>query len=83
VTTYYEDLERLRGKLIAAGLNSWASRLLSAERGAATSGEALSATGTVLRELQESPVPMDMALREAVQSTLDEAQKRQRPSWSN
>lgn len=51
MNSYYERLEHLRARLSAAGLDSWATELLSAERSASTSGEALSNTGVVLGRL--------------------------------
>jgi hypothetical protein len=68
---YYSKLEALRGHLRAAGLEPWAIELLSAERAASTSGEALSTTGVVLKRLLQSQ-DLDTDLRAQAQSIYDE-----------
>jgi hypothetical protein len=67
MNVYFARLEQLRGRLVAAGHDDWAMKLLSAERSASTSGEALSNTGVVLKELLAA-TEMSSAIRSEVQS---------------
>jgi hypothetical protein len=70
---YYERLEWLRDKLADDGEATWSRRLLEAERGAATSGEALSNTGVVLREILADGSVKNEEVRQAIRATLEEA----------
>ena len=53
--TYYEEIEALIQRLSSVGAEDWAESLTTALRGGTTSGEILSSTGVVLRDLAESP----------------------------
>ena len=52
VDRYYEMISGVRAALMAAGRGYWASRLLQAERGASTSGDAITRIGLVLEDSQ-------------------------------
>lgn len=53
---------------MAAGHDGWAMKLLSAERAAGTSGEALSNTAVVLKQLLASTDVMSPDIRSEAQS---------------
>lgn len=72
---FYARLERLRDDLATAGLDAWSRALLTAERSASTSGEAISNTSEVLRQLDASSEPLDDHLRTEVRDTLAEASR--------
>ena len=72
MNVYYKRLEKLRAHLAATEQHGWADRLLSAERSATTSGEALSNTGVVLKALLESHVADQLGLRREIQGIYDE-----------
>ena len=72
VEDYYAHLEHLRGRLVGAGQDHWAVELLSAERSASTSGEALASTAVVLRRLLSADEPELEEFRQEVQSIYDE-----------
>ena len=65
---YYARLEQLRARLVAAGNDAWAMKLLNAERSASTSGEALSNIAVVLKELLAAAETMSSAIRSEAQS---------------
>jgi hypothetical protein len=52
---YYEGIDALSEHLASVGGRDWAEALTNAKRGGSTSGEILSNTGVVLRDLAESP----------------------------
>lgn|GEM_PF-6899689 len=52
--TYYEGIETLGHRLPLVGAQDWAEALTAAIRGGSTSGEILSNTGAILRDLAES-----------------------------
>lgn len=52
---YYEGIDRLSEQLASEGAHQWAEALTTAIRGGSTSGEILSNTGVVLRDLAQSP----------------------------
>jgi len=54
VDAFYERLQSLRDALAAVGLNTWSEELLTAERSASTSGEAIDNVSLVLRRLEKS-----------------------------
>lgn len=72
---YYARLEDLRGRLLAAGQDNWAMELLSAERSAGTSGEALSETRMVLKRLIDSTEPDVADFRDEAQAIYHEAHR--------
>lgn len=51
---YYEGIDTLSEHLASVGAHAWAEALTNAKRGGSTSGEILSNTGVVLRDLAES-----------------------------
>jgi hypothetical protein len=55
LSSYYEGIEALSDRLFSAGALDWAEALTAAMRSGSTSGEILSNTGVVLRNLAESP----------------------------
>lgn len=55
LSAYYQGIEALSDRLFSAGALDWAEALTAAMRGGSTSGEILSNTGVVLRNLAESP----------------------------
>ena len=71
VDRYYEMISGVRAALMAAGRGYWASRLLQAERGASTSGEAITRIGLVLEELAGSDVPDALGIRNSVDAAVD------------
>lgn len=71
VDRYYEMISGVRAALIAAGQEEWASRLLRAERGASTSGEALSRIGLGLEELAGSDIPEALGIRDNVDTAVE------------
>lgn len=71
MNAYYAGLADLRNRLIAFGAEVWASKLLSAERSASTSGEAISSIAPILNELLGSgSFPVD--IRNTARNLLDE-----------
>lgn len=71
VDRYYEMITGVRAALIAAGQEQWASRLLRAERGASTAGEAISRIGLTLEELAGSDVPEALGIRDNVDAAVE------------
>jgi hypothetical protein len=71
IERYYSKMESIREGLAAGGHTPLAEELLAAERSAATSVEALSNTGRVLRRIQRSSEIADPALRTEVAAALD------------
>ncbi len=67
---YYDSLENLRDLLVDRGLPDLARELLTAERSASTSGEAINNTGVVLRRILESTDVTETALRAELTHTL-------------
>ncbi len=63
---YYEGIEALSDRLVTAGALDWAEALTAAMRSGSTSGEILSNTGVVLRNLAESPDLMRCRIEEEV-----------------
>jgi hypothetical protein len=51
---YYRDLDVLCARLASAGLVEPAAQLSDAKAGGSTSGEILSTTGAILRQLQKT-----------------------------
>jgi hypothetical protein len=54
LSSYYEGIEALSDRLFSAGALDWAEALTAAMRSGSTSGEILSNTRLVLRNLAES-----------------------------
>ncbi len=52
---YYDGIGRLSDRLAREGAHDWSEALTRAVRGGSTSGEILSRTGVVLRDLAKSP----------------------------
>ncbi len=66
LSAYYEGIEALSDRLFSAGALDWAEALTAAMRDGSTSGEILSNTGVVLRNLAESPELGRCKVEEAV-----------------
>lgn len=68
---YYERLDRLREMLEDRGFAARARELLIAERSASTSGEAISVTGVLLRQILESTDVAETDLRAELTEVLE------------
>jgi hypothetical protein len=71
----YGDLAELRQRLVAGGEDGWARRLLTAERSAATSGEAISDISPILEDLLATPIPAQLGLRDRIVAVLEFGRK--------
>jgi hypothetical protein len=72
---YYARLERLRGRLVVSGQGNWAMALLSAQRSASTSADALFETGVVLKRLLDSKEPDLGDFRDEAQTIYEESDR--------
>jgi hypothetical protein len=63
VNDYYERLGHLRDALNQRGTPELARALLITERSASTSGDVISATGVLLRQIRAATAPTETALR--------------------
>jgi hypothetical protein len=75
VDAFYDRLQSLRDALAAIGLDTWSEQLLTAERSASTSGEAIDNVSLVLRRLEESNELRDDELRQEVRAIQAEGKR--------